>query len=163
MLSSAACKRTDKFDAVVLEMDAFAARLCGCPDVACADKVSKDVLDFRKTLKDRLGNARPTDAQTKRGREAENKLNECRSKLSTTGFEPVLTQLEAFKTRMCACADKACTDKVADEWQTYRASVEDNLGADANPDPDQDKRGRLLDVEMKTCRERFDAAPAPRL
>jgi hypothetical protein len=161
ILASVACggKGKDKFDDVLVEMDALSAKLCTCPDAACADKVQAEVLALRKTLKDRLGkDAKPSDEQNKRGRAAEKKLGECRAKFTTLSFDQVLEQLDGFKTRMCACADAACADKVQDEWGAYRATMKDRLGKDAKPDDAQDKRGRALDVEMKACREKFGRA-----
>jgi hypothetical protein len=152
-------KSSDKFDAVLVEMDALTAKLCACPDAACADQVQAEVLALRKTFKDRLGkDAKPTDEQNKRGRESEKKLGECRAKFTTASFDQVLDRLAELKTRMCACTDPACADKVQDEWGAYRASMKDRLGKDAKPDDAQDKRGRALDVEMKACRDKFTGA-----
>ena len=75
----------------------------------------------------------------------------------TDEFDKVLTELEGFKTKMCACTDKACVDKVQDDWRAYRKTMRDKLGKDSKPSEAQDKRGRDLDEEMRACRKKYDA------
>ncbi|MDB4961564.1 MAG: hypothetical protein JWP01_1563 [Myxococcales bacterium] len=149
-------KGTDKFDEVLVEMEALSTKLCACPDAECADKVQAEVLALRKTFKERLGkDAKPSDEQNQRGRASEKRIGECRAKFTTQSFDQVLDRLEDLKTRMCACTDPSCADKVQDEWGAYRKSMKDRLGKDAKPTDAQDKRGLALDVEMKACREKF--------
>jgi hypothetical protein len=73
--------------------------------------------------------------------------------------DEALDEMAGFKTKMCACTDKACVDKVQDEWRTYRKSMRDTLGKDTKPSEAQDKKGRALDDEMRTCRKKFDTQP----
>ncbi|MBA3459879.1 MAG: hypothetical protein H0T46_07950 [Deltaproteobacteria bacterium] len=76
-------------------------------------------------------------------------------------FDAVLGELEGFKNRMCACVDKACGDQVADDWRAYRATMKDKLGKDGKPSEAQDKRGRVIDEEMRACRRKLTGeAPA---
>jgi hypothetical protein len=75
-------------------------------------------------------------------------------------FDEVLGELEGFKNRMCACADRACADKVQDDWRAYRKTMKDKLGTDGKPNEAQDKRGRVLDEEMRVCRRKI-AGDAP--
>lgn len=84
-------------------------------------------------------------------------------------FDEVLGEMGSFKDKMCACADKACVDKVQDEWKVYRKGMKEKVGKDAKPNEAQDKKGRELDDEMRKCRKKYDApeggagsaAPAP--
>jgi len=74
-------------------------------------------------------------------------------------FDEVLGDLEGFKARMCACADKACTDKVQDDLRAYRNTMKQKLEKDSRPSDAQNKKGRALDEETRTCRRKFDPPP----
>jgi hypothetical protein len=74
-------------------------------------------------------------------------------------FDEVLGEMEGFKSRMCACTDKACTDDVQDAWREYRKTLRDKVGEEAKPSDAQDKRGRALEEELRTCRRTHDPAP----
>lgn len=71
-------------------------------------------------------------------------------------FDEVLGEMGTIKDKMCACTDKACVDKVQDEWKAYRKSMKDKMDKDAKPSEAQDKKGRELDDAMRTCRHKFD-------
>lgn len=73
-------------------------------------------------------------------------------------FDDVLNEMDKFKTKMCACTDQACTDKVQDEWREYRKGMKDKIGKDSKPSEAQDKRGRAIDEEMRTCRRKHEKA-----
>ena len=73
-------------------------------------------------------------------------------------FDEVLGEMGGFKDKMCACPDKACVDKVQDEWRVFRKGMKEKVGKDAKPSEAQDKRGRELDEEMRKCRKKYDAA-----
>jgi len=73
-------------------------------------------------------------------------------------FDEVLGEMGSLKDKMCACTDKACVDKVQDEWKAYRKSMKDKLGKDAKPNDEQNKKGQALDDEMRKCRHKFDDA-----
>jgi len=77
-------------------------------------------------------------------------------------YDEVLGDLEAFETRMCACTDKACADKVQDDARAYRLTIADRIGRDTKDKPTeaQDKRGRASEERMRACRKKLDA-PAP--
>jgi hypothetical protein len=75
------------------------------------------------------------------------------------GYDQVLRELEGFKNRMCACVDRACTDKVQDDWRAFRKTMKDKLGNGSKPSEAQNKRGRVLDEEMRVCRNKLDPTP----
>jgi hypothetical protein len=164
VLVLAACGggKKDKFDAAVAEMDAIATKMCACKDADCTSKVQAELLELRKTFKDRFGKDKPSADQDKQGRAAEERLRTCRTKASgeAQSFEDVLAKLATYRTEMCACADKACSDKVLDGWKAYRATMKDQLGKAATPSDEQDARGKVLDTEMKACRGKFEPAEA---
>lgn len=153
----------DKFDDLLVEMDAIATKMCACAeaDAECRAKVQAELLTFRKGMKERVGKDKATEAQEKRGRDLEEKLRECRTRGAAQGFEEVLTKLAEYKTQMCACADKACSDQVLDGWKAFRATMKERLGSAAAPTDEQDARGKVLDVEMKACRAKFEPAKEP--
>jgi len=164
----AACGGTkqDKFDEALVAMDALAVKMCACTDAACTTEVQTALRELRKGFKDTLGKNKPSAEQDARGRAIEDKLRGCRTKGSgeAKSFDDVLTQLATFKTEMCACADKACAERVQDAWKAYRATMKDQLGSAATPSDEQDARGKVLDTEMKACRGKFEKpaeAPVP--
>jgi hypothetical protein len=72
-------------------------------------------------------------------------------------FDEVLGEMGSFKDKMCACTDKACVDKVQDDWRTFRKGMKEKISKDLKPTDAQDKKARELDDEMRTCRRKFDA------
>ena len=78
------CKTKDKYDAVLDDLAALAARMCACTDKACADKVQDDARAYKLTIQDRIGRdskTKPSDAQEKQGRAADEQMRACRKKL----------------------------------------------------------------------------------
>ncbi|MDX2092771.1 MAG: hypothetical protein SFX73_33200 [Kofleriaceae bacterium] len=75
-------------------------------------------------------------------------------------FDEVLGKMEGFKKQMCECKDKACTEKVQDEWRAYRKTMKEKIGKN-KPNDAQEKKGNALDEEMRKCRKQFDAAETP--
>jgi hypothetical protein len=76
-------------------------------------------------------------------------------------FEAILTQLATFKDQMCACKDAACADKVSEARREYKKTMRDQLGKDAKPTDDQDRRGKQLEADLQTCRKALSADSAP--
>ncbi len=76
-------------------------------------------------------------------------------------FDEALAQFETFRDRMCACKDLACTEKVQTDWRTYRDSIVQRVGRDAKPNEAQEKKGRVVQEEMRVCRKKLDPAAAP--
>lgn len=166
LLGACGGKGNDKFDELLVEMDAIATKMCACAetDADCRVKVQTELLTFRKGIKDKVGKDKASEDQEARGRSIEDKLRGCRSRGASEAFEDVLTKLAEYRTQMCACADKACADQVRDGWKAYRATMKERLGAAATPTGEQDARGKVLDTEMKACLGKFEtAAEAPSL
>lgn len=72
-------------------------------------------------------------------------------------FEDVLSRLEAFKIRMCACKDAACAEDVRGQWKAYRKATVEKLDG-ARPVGAQDKQGRELSEAMSRCFARITEA-----
>ncbi len=153
----------DKFDDMIVEMDALAAKMCACApaDADCMIKVQDAMLAFRKELRARVGKDKPNSDQEKRGRAIEEKLRTCRTRGAGAGFEEVLTRLADYKTQMCACTDKACADQVRDGWKAYRSTMKERLSSAATPSDEQDTRGEVIDTEMKACLGKFETTEQP--
>ena len=163
LLMACGGKSTDKFDDMIVEMDALATKMCACApaDSDCMIKVQDEMLAFRKGLKGRVGKDKPSSDQEKRGRAIEEKLRTCRTRGAGAGFEEVLTRLADYKTQICACTDKACADQVRDGWKAYRSTMKERLGSAATPSDEQDARGKVIDTEMNACLDKFGPAELP--
>ncbi len=84
---------------------------------------------------------------------------------SKDAYDAVIDDLDALATRMCACVDTTCADKVQDEARAYRRTIQDKIGRDTKDRPTeaQEARGRAADERLRACRKKLDpiAAPAP--
>lgn len=163
LLVGCGAKGKEKFDEMLVELDALTTKMCACAaaDADCMVKVQSELLAFRKGLKDRVGKDKASGAQEKRGREIEEKLGACRTRAAGAGFDDVLTRLTDYKTKMCACTDKACAEQVRDDWKAYRATIQERLGNAATPSDEEDARGEVIEIELKVCLGTFETA-APR-
>lgn len=77
-------KTPDKFDEILGQLEKFKTEMCACTDAACADRVLDARREYKKTMRDSLdANAKPTDAQDKKGKAFEAELLSCRKQLSS--------------------------------------------------------------------------------
>ena len=74
----------------------------------------------------------------------------------TDPVEAALGELDAFKTKMCACKDKACGDKIQTEYAAWQRNMRANMVE--KPNKLQEVRGNALDKEMKECRKKAETA-----
>jgi len=86
-------------------------------------------------------------------------LTSCKTK---DKYDEVLDDLEGLASRMCACTDKTCGDKVQDDARAYKLTIQDRIGRDskAKPSDAQEAKGRAADDKMRACRKKLDP-PAP--
>lgn len=78
----------NKFDQAVSEMESLKDRMCACSDKACADKVSDDYKEWRKSMKEKFtkeDDKNASEEQTRRAKDADKAFHECRSKLKDSG------------------------------------------------------------------------------
>lgn len=75
-------------------------------------------------------------------------------------WDSALSEFEGIKNKMCECTDKACTDKVQDDYKAWKTAMKDKVGKDSKPSEAQDKKGRDLKDEMRACRKKFDGSGA---
>jgi hypothetical protein len=68
----------------------------------------------------------------------------------TSKIDNMLTEMQGFRDKVCACTTKACGDTVGKEMEAWQTRVGKEL-ADAKPTKDQDDKADRLAAEMKTC------------
>lgn len=71
--------------------------------------------------------------------------------------------LSDWKNKMCACKDKACADKVHDDYKKWENDVMEPKmkGIDEKSiDKSKMEKAEKLDDERKDCRRKFNEAPA---
>jgi hypothetical protein len=84
-------------------------------------------------------------------------LGACKNK-----FDQALSELADLKDRMCACQDRACTDKLFGEYRAWQKSTGEKVGND-EPSQEQDEKGHKLGAALESCHDKFrpDGAGGP--
>lgn len=78
-----ACHSDDKFDEALAQFTTFRDRMCACTDVPCVDKVQTEWRSYRDSIVEKVGrDAKPNDAQEKKGRALQEEMRVCRNKLA---------------------------------------------------------------------------------
>jgi len=72
-------------------------------------------------------------------------------------YDHAIVDLEDVRSRMCACADVQCTDKVFADFTTWRMEFR-KANAGTPPTAEQDRKGNAIDHEIKACRAKVAAA-----
>lgn len=148
----------DPLEAALVELDTFKGKMCACKDKACADAVQTDFSTWQRNLRTRI-TAKPSKLQEVRAKGLEDEMKECRKKAEagtpgapggTSKIDNMLTQMQQFRDKVCACASKDCATKVQGEMKTWMDQVAKDI-ADAKPTKDQDAKADRLDKEMKDC------------
>jgi hypothetical protein len=148
----------DPLEAALVELDTFKGKMCACKDKACADAVQTDFATWQRNLRTRL-TTKPSKLQEVRGKGLEDEMKECRKKAEagtagapggTSKIDNMLTQMQTFRDKVCACTSKDCATKVQGEMKTWMDQVAKDI-ADAKPTKDQDAKADRLDKEMKDC------------
>ena len=79
-------------------------------------------------------------------------------------IDDAISALEKFKGQMCACKDKACTEKVHADYKKYGDEVLKPKMKGIDPskvDKSKMEKGDKLDKEMRECEAKFEAPEAP--
>jgi hypothetical protein len=74
-------------------------------------------------------------------------------------IDKAIAGLEEWKTKMCACTDKACVDKVHEDYKKWENDTLEPAmkGIDEKSvDKAKMEKGDKLDRERKDCRRKFD-------
>src|ERR1700682_2637001 len=78
-------------------------------------------------------------------------------------FEQALSDMGGLKDRMCGCADKACADKVNEDFHTFRKDMKEKCSKEEAKDIPKDKEKQAMELQdaYDKCREKFRDAPPP--
>ncbi|MEJ7601465.1 MAG: hypothetical protein WKG01_26410 [Kofleriaceae bacterium] len=146
----------------LVELERYRDKLCACSDVGCADNITEEKKAWERALRTRLGATRPEDKQKQRGRLFEDGMAECRKRIAGGGatdpaaavrFDLAVAELRGLKSKMCACADAACTEKVQAEYMAWKEALARDMKG-KQPTSDQRQRGDQVHTEFKNCREK---------
>jgi hypothetical protein len=111
--------------AIGAKLRGYRDQMCACKDAACAEGVHEEMQAWAKTVRDDAEKL-PRD-EIKALDEIDGEMKACRRKLGEGDeglqIKEALVQLEALKTKMCACADRACADRVQNEVEAWSKSV----------------------------------------
>ncbi|MBS1119002.1 MAG: hypothetical protein H6Q90_1230 [Deltaproteobacteria bacterium] len=158
------------FERAISELEVFKTRMCTCPDLACSEIVHAEVKAWRLALMVKLAGETRTKAQDDRGNALDAEIRACRKKLvagsaagsaspSSDHIERALAELERFRTRMCGCTDRSCSDPVHLEYKAWKRDLNANTGE--RPTKAQDDRGNAIDQDLRRCRKQAEAATPP--
>jgi hypothetical protein len=147
----------DPFDVALGELEAFKAKMCGCTDKPCTDRVAADVATWQRALRSKVS-GKPSSLQEMRGKALEAEMKTCRAKAEagTPGapagdkVDAMIAKLATFRDRGCACKDKACGEAIAKEILAWQQTLAKEL-ADVKPTKDQDTKFEKLGDELKAC------------
>jgi hypothetical protein len=72
-------------------------------------------------------------------------------------FDQAVSDMEGLKDKMCACTDKACADKVNDEYREWRKSMKEKFKKEDDKDAseEQTKRAKAADAAFHECRSKL--------
>jgi len=139
------------FDPVIHDLDGIRHRMCTCTNDSCATKVGDEHRAWMRTHK-RLatgGDDAASDAQVGRALRLELAYAKCRKRFS--GAAQAMAKMEEFKDMMCACADKACADKVTDEMTKWSQEMAKDADRDARVSEEDTKRMQVIVEQFTEC------------
>ncbi len=155
---SGSAAAADPIEAVLGELDTFKGKMCACKDKACADKLQAEFSEWQRNLRAKM-TEKPNKLQEVRGNALQKEMAECRKKAEvgtpgapggTSKIDNFLTQMQGYRDKVCACADKACAESMKKDMDTWLATAAKDI-ADAKPTKDQDDKADRLEREMKDC------------
>ncbi|MEJ7603260.1 MAG: hypothetical protein WKG01_35560 [Kofleriaceae bacterium] len=119
----------------------------GCASMLTAEQRQKIVSDERI----KLGTGKPAKA----GGEVATPASAHRKLMAG-----VFTELERFRSQMCACKDKPCSENINGEFMKWAQDLETKFGPDFKPDDkDQERLGKLV-MEYSECYSKLAASEA---
>lgn len=147
-----------KIEIALVELERLRNKLCACTDAACADQVTAEKKAWETAMRQKMGTAKPDDKQKARGKLFEDGMQECRARIAGGGgearFDTAIAELKGLKAKMCSCADKACGDKVNEEYKAWKAALAAEMTG-KKPTADQQSRGDKVLDELKACRTKL--------
>jgi hypothetical protein len=127
-------------------------KMCACKDVKCAEDVSDDMRDWSKTVRDEAkalsrDERKPLD-------EIDDEMKACRRKLREGDLDAeareVMAKFEEIKSKMCACADRACADRIQKELERWSDTMTPKVKA-KTPTAEEQKRATELMTAYAEC------------
>jgi hypothetical protein len=77
-------------------------------------------------------------------------------------FETQIEAMTKYQDQMCACADKACVDKVAGDMATWsEQQAKKYAGHEPVPSEDQKTRMTAISEKLGGCMNQLSASPPP--
>lgn len=131
--------------ALVKELTAIKDQVCACKDAACAQKLKEEfkASPRRKKIKKEVKALAPEDRE--KVDKVEDEIKACERKLDVAD---AIGAMEQFKSKMCACTDRVCVDKVTQEmivWSKSHADDGDDLA------PEDRERVTKISEELSRC------------
>lgn len=112
-------------DSLVGKAEAIAKKMCACKDAKCADDVSKELREMRKSNKGKDKDKEPSKADVEKLMKARQQYRKCEKELmeKAGADHPAVKKMAGFADEMCKCADKACGDKVMKQMREMRGGA----------------------------------------
>ncbi len=73
-------------------------------------------------------------------------------------WDKATSKMEDFKTKMCACKDKACVDGVKKDERAWEDSMKDSFKKDEKPPEKFMTKAEAIDKESRECRKTIEKA-----
>jgi hypothetical protein len=159
------------FDTAIAELVGLKAKMCACKDSACTGKLMDEYRTWRMNMRRTIVGKKPDKVQEERANALDKELRQCRTTIeaaATAGsgsgsgsaigdpYDGALVELDGWKTKMCACKDKACADKVQADYGTWQRLLRTRITG--KPTKLQEIRANGVDAEIKECRKKAEAA-----
>jgi len=157
----------DPYVRAIGDLEDFRTRMCECEDVACTDRINGEFLKWRMEVRRANAGRPPTAEQNTKGNAIDKQIKACRARIaaglgggsaSIANADAAIAALGQFETRMCACGDKLCADKVQADFAAWDRLLRAKL-AD-KPDELQKVSDHRADTDRRlaACRAKAEAA-----
>ncbi|HSK03787.1 MAG TPA: hypothetical protein VK932_21185 [Kofleriaceae bacterium] len=164
--------------AIGAKLRAYKDQMCACKDAACAEKVQADAKAWGKTVEQEAKELSKEQRQALD--EIDEEMKACRRKLrdgdpvgdagdagdadgdagGDVAAREVLAKLEAYKAKMCACADLGCAARVQQDMASWYAVAASRLAA-MKASPEEERRAEELMKVYAECAEKLAKGDGP--
>jgi hypothetical protein len=151
-LVAGGCGKGGKIDQAISEASSFKDQMCKCADKECAEKVNAEYEKAGEKYKDSFTEEDvkniPKD-KMEAMEKVEKEYRDCRRKAKKGGkgggdMAGAMAKMSEMKDKMCACADKACADKVNEDYMKWGQEMAKNV--DTSEKPGEDDAKKMADV-----------------
>jgi hypothetical protein len=81
VLALAGCGSDDPYDQMISKMKGFKDKVCKCENRECIDKAEEEFDKWEESMRDKVGDKKPSDAQKKQLAEIKDQLEACEGKV----------------------------------------------------------------------------------